>query len=69
AITSLGSSLGIPTLAEGIETEEQLARVREAGCTEMQGYLFSRPVPASEVAGLLSSQPNCRQDDQYLLSA
>ncbi len=38
AITTLGWSLGIPTLAEGVETKKQLAWVREAGCTEMQGY-------------------------------
>ena len=59
AIADLGSHLGIPTLAEGAETEKQLAWVRETGCTEMQGYLFSRPIPASEIAKLLSSQPNC----------
>jgi EAL domain-containing protein (putative c-di-GMP-specific phosphodiesterase class I) len=35
----------------------------------MQGYLFSRPVPASEIAELLSPHSNCRQADQYLLSA
>jgi diguanylate cyclase (GGDEF)-like protein/PAS domain S-box-containing protein len=69
AITNLGSNLGIPTLAEGVETKKQLAWLREAGCTEMQGYLFSRPVPASEIAGLLSPRRNCRQADQYLLSA
>jgi EAL domain-containing protein (putative c-di-GMP-specific phosphodiesterase class I) len=69
AITTLGWSLGISTLAEGVETEKQLAWVRAAGCTEMQGHLFSRPIPASEIAKLLSSQPNCQQADQYLLSA
>jgi diguanylate cyclase (GGDEF)-like protein/PAS domain S-box-containing protein len=69
AITNLGSNLGIPTLAEGVETQKQLSWLREAGCTEMQGYLFSRPVPASEIAGLLSSQPNCQQADEYLLTA
>ncbi|MGH6813585.1 MAG: EAL domain-containing protein, partial [Methylocella sp.] len=69
AITNLGSSLGIPTLAEGVETEKQLAWVREAGCTEMQGFLFSRPVPASEIAELLRSQSNCRQADRFLLTA
>jgi len=69
AIINLGSSLGIPTLAEGVETEKQLAWVREVGCTEMQGYLFSRPIPASEIAGMLRSLPNCRQVDQYLLTA
>jgi diguanylate cyclase (GGDEF)-like protein/PAS domain S-box-containing protein len=47
----------------------QKSNSREAGCTEMQGYLISRPIPASEIAKLLSSQPNCRQADQYLLSA
>ncbi len=68
AITNLGSNLGIPTLAEGVETKKQLSWLREAGCTEMQGYLFSRPVPASEIAGLLSSQRMSRQADQYLLT-
>jgi EAL domain-containing protein (putative c-di-GMP-specific phosphodiesterase class I) len=69
AITNLGASLGIPTLAEGVETENQLAWVRDVGCTEMQGYLFSRPVPASEIAGLLRLQPSCEQADEYLLTA
>ena len=54
AIASLGASLGIETTAEGIETEEQLEIVRRAGCTEMQGYLASRPVPAAEVASLIA---------------
>jgi diguanylate cyclase (GGDEF)-like protein len=61
AIIQLGSNLGIPTLAEGAETEQQLASLREAGCSEMQGYLFSRPVPASEIAALLSSRRDCQQ--------
>ncbi|MGH6834442.1 MAG: EAL domain-containing protein, partial [Methylocella sp.] len=69
AITDLGSSLGIPTLAEGAETEKQLACVREAGCTEMQGYLFSRPVPANEIAELLNPHRTSRQGDEYLLTA
>ena len=54
AIASLGASLGIETTAEGIETEEQLDIVRRAGCTEMQGYLASRPVPVAEVADLIA---------------
>jgi EAL domain-containing protein (putative c-di-GMP-specific phosphodiesterase class I) len=54
AIASLGASLGIETTAEGIETEEQLDLVRRAGCTEMQGYLASRPVPPCELAGLIA---------------
>jgi diguanylate cyclase (GGDEF)-like protein len=52
AVASLGISLGIATTAEGVETQEQLARVREEGCTEMQGYLFSPPRPLAEVQRL-----------------
>jgi len=49
AITSLGRSLDVATTAEGVETREQLALLRAAGCSQAQGYLFSRPVPASEL--------------------
>jgi EAL domain-containing protein (putative c-di-GMP-specific phosphodiesterase class I) len=69
AIINLGSSLGIPTLAEGVETKNQLEWLRQTGCTEMQGYLFSRPVPASEIAGLLISRRKRRQASEYLLTA
>jgi EAL domain-containing protein (putative c-di-GMP-specific phosphodiesterase class I) len=54
AIASLGASLGIETTAEGIETTEQMELVRRAGCTEMQGYLVSRPVPAAELGDLIA---------------
>ena len=50
AIAGLGRNLGVATVAEGVETEEQLIAVRAAGCQLAQGYLFSRPVPASELA-------------------
>ncbi|HZT48216.1 MAG TPA: bifunctional diguanylate cyclase/phosphodiesterase, partial [Hyphomicrobiaceae bacterium] len=53
AVAGLGLSLGIPTTAEGVETEEQLQKVRAEGCTEMQGYLFSPPRPIHEIVGLL----------------
>jgi diguanylate cyclase (GGDEF)-like protein/PAS domain S-box-containing protein len=53
AVTGLGASLGIATTAEGVETHEQLDRLRAEGCTEVQGYLFSAPRPATEVAGML----------------
>ncbi|MGH6841510.1 MAG: EAL domain-containing protein, partial [Methylocella sp.] len=69
AITNLGSNLGIPTLAEGAETEKQRAWLREAGCTEVQGYFFSRPVPASEIAGLLNARRNSRQTEEHRLIA
>jgi predicted signal transduction protein with EAL and GGDEF domain len=54
AVAALGSSFGMTTLAEGVETKEQLDKMRAEGCTEVQGYFFSRPVPASEVARLLN---------------
>ncbi len=53
AVASLGASLGMVTTAEGVETVDQLRQVREQGCTEVQGYLFSQPRPASELADLL----------------
>jgi EAL domain-containing protein (putative c-di-GMP-specific phosphodiesterase class I) len=37
------------TVAEGVETSEQLALVRAAGCTQVQGFLFSRPLPAAQL--------------------
>ena len=46
-MASLGAKLGMATTAEGVETEAQLDLVRAKGCTEVQGYLFSRPVRAS----------------------
>ncbi|MBV9736353.1 MAG: EAL domain-containing protein [Acidisphaera sp.] len=55
AVAALGASLGIATTAEGVETEEQLARIRADGCTEVQGYLFSRPVGAAEIGALIAS--------------
>jgi EAL domain-containing protein (putative c-di-GMP-specific phosphodiesterase class I) len=56
AVTGLGKSLGMATVAEGVETPEQLAMLKAEGCTEAQGYLFSRPVPALEVARLLADE-------------
>jgi diguanylate cyclase (GGDEF)-like protein/PAS domain S-box-containing protein len=53
AVISLGHSLGMSVIAEGVSSPEQLAFLRENGCDEMQGYLFSRPVPIEELALLL----------------
>jgi len=55
AVAGLGMSLGIATTAEGVETPEQLERVRAEGCTEVQGYLFSPPRPASELGDFIRS--------------
>jgi diguanylate cyclase (GGDEF)-like protein len=56
AVVDLGASLGITTTAEGVETSEQLTRVREQGCSEIQGYLFGKPLPLSSVHSLLQQQ-------------
>ncbi|MGH7077051.1 MAG: EAL domain-containing protein, partial [Acetobacteraceae bacterium] len=53
AVTGLCNSLGMTTTAEGVETEEQLAALSAERCTEVQGFLFSRPRPASEIPALL----------------
>jgi diguanylate cyclase (GGDEF)-like protein len=53
AVMRLGASLGMITTAEGVETEEQLEILRSEGCVQVQGYLFSRPVPAAQIPALL----------------
>jgi len=58
AVTSLGKSLGMMTTAEGVETCEQVAELQKEGCSELQGYFFSRPVAAHDLPGLLE-QFNC----------
>ena len=55
AIISMAHELGLRVVAEGVETEEQLDILRGQGCEEMQGYLFSRPLPEDEATELLRS--------------
>jgi diguanylate cyclase (GGDEF)-like protein len=52
AITGLGTSLGMTTTAEGVETAEQLRRLSQEGCDEVQGYLFSKAVPPGQIADI-----------------
>jgi diguanylate cyclase (GGDEF)-like protein len=57
AIISLGQKLNLRVIAEGVETEAQAACLRDINCDEMQGYLFSKPLPASEIEELLRMTP------------
>lgn len=51
AVLALGKSLGIPILAEGIETRDQLVLLADEGCDEAQGFLLGRPAPLNEIVG------------------
>ena len=60
AIAGLGRSLGAQTTAEGVETSAQAKLVRAAGCTQAQGYLYSRPISAAAIRALLAEQASLR---------
>ncbi|MGH1587569.1 putative bifunctional diguanylate cyclase/phosphodiesterase [Methylobacterium phyllosphaerae] len=60
AIAGLGKSLGMTTVAEGVETAEQLQRIRLEGCTDVQGYLISKPVPADDLRQVFAGFPQAR---------
>jgi diguanylate cyclase (GGDEF)-like protein/PAS domain S-box-containing protein len=65
AVIAMAHSLRLKVIAEGVETEGQLRYLRDHGCDEMQGYYFSRPVPAAELTELLmrGSSLNFAEDD------
>jgi EAL domain-containing protein (putative c-di-GMP-specific phosphodiesterase class I) len=56
AIAALGRALGMTTTAEGVETQEQLARVTADGCTDAQGYLISKPLAPELIGEFLQSR-------------
>jgi diguanylate cyclase (GGDEF)-like protein len=56
AVAGLADSLGMTTTAEGVETRVQLDRVRNLGCTDVQGFYYSPPVPARELAKILAKK-------------
>jgi EAL domain-containing protein (putative c-di-GMP-specific phosphodiesterase class I) len=60
----MAQGLGMTTTAEGVETNEQLEVVKAEGCTEMQGFLFSHPLPADEVDKLLAGRKTRRVSGQ-----
>jgi diguanylate cyclase (GGDEF)-like protein len=66
AIINLAHNMGIKTIAEGVETVEQLKFLQELHCNEVQGYLFSRPVPAKELGQMLQNRKIMEQWQAYL---
>jgi EAL domain-containing protein (putative c-di-GMP-specific phosphodiesterase class I) len=54
ATLAFARALGLSVTAEGVETADQLERLRDLGCMQGQGFLFSRPVPASDLPALLA---------------
>ncbi|PTL92827.1 hypothetical protein C6W88_02485 [Halomonas litopenaei] len=74
SVITLAQELGLEALAEGVETPHQCAALKDLGCTTFQGYLFSRPVPFRELAGLLrrphlAPQQEVPMDRQDLIGA
>jgi diguanylate cyclase (GGDEF)-like protein/PAS domain S-box-containing protein len=66
AIVAMAASLGVQVVAEGVETEEQLAELKRLGCYRAQGYLFARPMNASAVDKLLRSREAMGTDPAFL---
>jgi diguanylate cyclase (GGDEF)-like protein len=61
AVVGLGQSFGMITTAEGVETQEQLDQMCAEGCNQVQGYFYSKPMPASEISQLLFGFRNERK--------
>jgi diguanylate cyclase (GGDEF)-like protein len=62
AVAALANGMGMAATAEGVETAEQLDKIAAVGCTEMQGYLFSKPLPVAEIERLFLSRLPRRDD-------
>jgi diguanylate cyclase (GGDEF)-like protein/PAS domain S-box-containing protein len=60
AIIAMAHTLGMRTIAEGVETQSQLECLRQAGCDELQGYHYCKPLPAAEVTALIRNGNWCR---------
>jgi EAL domain-containing protein (putative c-di-GMP-specific phosphodiesterase class I) len=61
AIVKLARALGLSVIAEGVETEEQRARLNFVGCTDVQGYLFGKAVPASDITRMIAKPSDLRE--------
>ncbi|MFZ6751958.1 sensor domain-containing phosphodiesterase [Undibacterium sp. Dicai25W] len=60
AVIGMANSLGLKTIAEGVETFEQLEFLRQQGCAEVQGYYFSKPLPAPQFEEFMQSRQSAR---------
>ena len=62
AIITMAHSLGMKVVAEGVENRQQLTFLAENGCDEVQGYLFSRPLAANDLAKMMRAYSPSRYD-------
>jgi EAL domain-containing protein (putative c-di-GMP-specific phosphodiesterase class I) len=62
ACSQLGNSMGLHVVAEGVETAQELDFVQQAGCTQIQGYLVARPMPAARALDWLRGLDELRFD-------
>jgi diguanylate cyclase (GGDEF)-like protein/PAS domain S-box-containing protein len=69
AVVGIGNALSIATVAEGVETSGQLRRLRAHGCSEAQGYLFSKARPVDEITAMLAAFPGQLPEMSSLASA
>lgn len=67
AIVGMAHTLGLKVLAEGVETEQQLSILKSFGCDEMQGFLFSPPVTATEIGEMLEFGKTLNLSDNYMV--
>ena len=69
AVAALASGLGVAGTAEGVETREQFDLIRSEGCTEMQGFLLSKPVPSHELEPLFLAKGIEREVTRQVVAA
>jgi diguanylate cyclase (GGDEF)-like protein len=69
AVAALASGMGMTATAEGVETREQLDSITSEGCTEMQGFLFSKPLPAREIERLFLPEREAELQPNRIVAA
>jgi EAL domain-containing protein (putative c-di-GMP-specific phosphodiesterase class I) len=69
AVAALASGMGMTATAEGVETRAQLDSITSEGCTEMQGFLFSKPLPAREIERLFLPEREAELQPNRIVAA